>query len=226
MAVEPSAVFSSILPAGVVAMELRGPADPATLHPAERASLQHAVDERLGEFAGGRLCARRAMVLLGIEELPILRGASREPLWPEPVVGSITHTDGWCAAAVARRSHLRALGIDTEIAGAVGANLVSTICTAEEVDWLKTAADDIRPAALSFIFGAKEAFYKCQFPITRLHLDFRDVRIDTGPFSRSPGRFEVRPAREVGLPEDLLRKMTGRYCLHQQFVSAALALAP
>ena len=41
-------------------------------------------------------------------------GAKREPLWPAGVVGSITHCDGYRAAAVARATDLATVGIDAE----------------------------------------------------------------------------------------------------------------
>jgi 4'-phosphopantetheinyl transferase EntD len=42
------------------------------------------------------------MDALGLPERPIPMGRDRAPVWPEGVVGSISHSDAFCLAAVAR----------------------------------------------------------------------------------------------------------------------------
>ena len=73
-----------------------------------------AVDRRRAEFTTVRTCARIALGRLGLPPAPLLTGSKREPLWPAGVVGSITHCDGYRAAAVARASEVAAIGIDAE----------------------------------------------------------------------------------------------------------------
>ena len=82
--------------------------------------------KRIQEFAAGRLCARRALGEFGRRGFPIPVARDRQPFWPAGVVGSITHTAGLCAAVVAERSRLAALGVDTELGGAVKPELWPT----------------------------------------------------------------------------------------------------
>lgn len=56
------------------------------------ASLQGAAPKRLGEFLAGRLAAREALRPFGLAGCSVAIGAAREPLWPEGVEGSISHS--------------------------------------------------------------------------------------------------------------------------------------
>lgn len=87
-------MIEEILPSWVAAVETFGD-DPADwLWPAEADLVARAVESRVREFTSGRMCARRALALLGIKSGPILSGAQREALWPGTVIGSITHCKG------------------------------------------------------------------------------------------------------------------------------------
>src|SRR5208282_3247294 len=96
-----SVSLQSLFPAGVVGAELRAPGDASLLLPAEAEFLGRAVPKRVQEFAAGRLCARRALAEFGIVDFPVRTAHDRQPVWPEFLVGSITHTEGYCAAVVA-----------------------------------------------------------------------------------------------------------------------------
>jgi len=122
-----SAALSSLLPHGALAAELRTPGDPALLLPEEAQHLARAVPQRIQEFAAGRLCARRLLAEFGVLDFPVKAAEDRQPLWPASLVGSITHTVGFCAAVVAERRHLRAVGIDCEVVGSVKAQVWRSI---------------------------------------------------------------------------------------------------
>ena len=129
-----SAALRGLFPCGALTAELRGAGDPRALYPEEARSLQKAVRQRIEEFAAGRQCARLLLREFGIEDCAIEVGVHRQPVWPEGLVGSITHTAGFCAAVAARRSLLRSVGIDTEVAGSVKPELWRGICTPAEID--------------------------------------------------------------------------------------------
>jgi len=106
-------VIESLFPPGVcVATRATGEGEP--LHPDEAELAQTMGPARQREFAAGRACARRAMRELGVPGGPVLRGLRRAPLFPDGVVGSITHTNGFCAAAVARSASFAGVGLDAE----------------------------------------------------------------------------------------------------------------
>src|SRR5579863_5143627 len=154
-----------LFPAAVVGAELREPGDPSLLLPEEAACLGRAVPKRVQEFAAGRLCARRALAEFGVTDFPVRVASDRQPLWPEFLVGSITHTDGYCAAVVAERRRLSAIGVDCEVMGRVTRELWPSIFGPEESRWLNSLAQSERVAAVTLLFAAKEAFYKCQYPL-------------------------------------------------------------
>ena len=108
------AMIEEILPDGAIAVEARDDSADAALFPEEEALLASAIEKRRREFATGRMCAHSALQQLGYPAGAILRGSRGEPLWPEGVVGSITHCDGYRAAAVARSQEIVTLGIDAE----------------------------------------------------------------------------------------------------------------
>ena len=72
------------------------------LHPEEEViSASFGSSKRSAEFSYGRYCAHRALSKFELESVPILRNTkSREPYWPKSVRGSITHSEGFAAAAV------------------------------------------------------------------------------------------------------------------------------
>jgi 4'-phosphopantetheinyl transferase EntD len=142
----------------------------------ERDFVRAASPERIREFATGRACARAALAEFGLEGLPILVNPDRSPAWPSQCVGSITHTTGYCAAAVARTDQCAALGIDAERIGKIEDDLLPLICTQDEMATL-SADVETRQWQTTAIFCAKEAYYKAQFCLTKQWLDFTDVEI-------------------------------------------------
>ena len=49
--------------------------------------------KRLSDFATGRYCAMKALEQFGIQDAIIPIGEDRAPIWPEGIVGSISHCD-------------------------------------------------------------------------------------------------------------------------------------
>ena len=90
------------------------------------------VEKRLAEFTHGRYCARSAMKLLGSSPVPIGKGPYREPVWPGGIIGSISHTEGSAAAAVANSTEMVAVGLDMEGYAPLQSDLIPLICLPEE----------------------------------------------------------------------------------------------
>lgn len=168
-----------VLPNGVAsaAMPLVS-ASPQILTLEESTSLGRVSENRRREFAGGRRCAKEALGTLGIPCLSLLRGPNRDPAWPRGVVGSISHGAGFCAAAVARSSHLAFLGIDIERAGAVDDEFSSLVLRSDEVE-LARHLMEIEPSVhwLTLFFSAKEAAFKAIFPALGKVISFEQMRI-------------------------------------------------
>ena len=172
------AMFDDALPDDF-ALEWGDPREPSLpLFPEELAFVATAVDKRRLEFSRGRQCARAALRRLGVADGPLLTGSQREPLWPTGVVGSITHTNELCLAAVARQANYAGVGIDVEPAQPLELAVAQRIATEAEMRALARMPPLL---AARLIFSAKEAFYKCQFYRTRQFLGFFDVSIELEP---------------------------------------------
>jgi 4'-phosphopantetheinyl transferase EntD len=147
-----SSRLGSLFPPGAVAADLHGPGDPRLLLAAEAVHVGRAVPKRVQEFAAGRLCARRALAEFGIVDFPLKAADDRQPIWPDSVVGSITHTAGFAGAVVAERRSAAALGIDSEVVGDVCADIWPSICVPAETAWMESLPPAERAAAVTMIF--------------------------------------------------------------------------
>jgi 4'-phosphopantetheinyl transferase EntD len=213
-----------LFPPGAVTAELRGLGNPDALFPDEARYVQKAVRKRVEQFAAGRVCARLLLHEFGIDNFPIEVGKDRQPLWPEALVGSITHTTGFCAAVAARKTSLNSVGIDTEIAGSVKPKLWRSICTPTETAWLHSLPTPEQLAAATLIFSAKEAFYKCQFTVTQERLGFHDVSVELPAWDEKRGAFRIVANRRIELESAAALPLQGRYLFHEQFITAGIAV--
>ncbi len=88
------------------------------LAPQEKIQIGDVCEKRYAEFAAGRSQARQLIAALTSTAEPLLIGDYRQPLWPENVIGSISHSDHYCAVAVVATNGstvtLEGLGIDVE----------------------------------------------------------------------------------------------------------------
>ncbi len=171
-------MLTELLPTGAVGAEGVEPGDRLALWPEEEAMVTRAVPARRREVAEGRSCARRALATLGAPVGAIPAGADRAPRWPSGVVGSITHTQGFVAAVVGWDREVGGLGIDAEHVSRVRPGLAPSIAGPGERAWLDTLDPDRAARGLALLFSAKEAAHKCQFPRTRLRLDFLDASVE------------------------------------------------
>jgi 4'-phosphopantetheinyl transferase EntD len=220
-----SPTIETLFPPGAAAAELRTAGDVWLLEPDEASVVARAVPKRVQEFAAGRLCARSALARLGISGFAVRAAPDRRPLWPDGVVGSITHTAGFCAAVVAERCRFASLGLDTEIAEAVKEELWPSICVDAELRWIESLPRLDRARAATLVFCAKEAFYKCQYPRTLQWLSFSDLRVTPEGWA-GQGAFAVEPQRPLAVfsAPDVAARLLTRYRFHEEFVSAGVAL--
>jgi 4'-phosphopantetheinyl transferase EntD len=146
------------------------------IYPVEAACVARAVGRRRSEFATGRIFARRAIqALIGFAP-PLPMNADRTPAWPQGVTGSITHSQRHCAVAVAQTSKMAALGIDVEDISRFGLSDARLFMSNNEIETtLRRLSTSEQHMAIATFFSAKEAFFKCQYTITRSWLDFHDV---------------------------------------------------
>lgn len=205
------------MPPSVVVRECRITDAAGLLSEEEQQHVASAVPKRWQEFLAGRLCARAALGALGVPTRTLPACPDRRPAWPPKVVGSITHSHTYCAAAVTLEEHLAGIGIDIEETERFDLKVLPFVCTAGELARLSVLSPDEQRRAGAVLFSAKESFFKCQYPMTRCWLNFHDVEVHTVPGSP---HLSFTVLKEMG---DLL---SGSVFVGQQIVSdSAVATA-
>lgn len=140
--------------------------------PGESRAMARATPARQAEFAAGRAAARHALRVICMVPYAIPMGTDRAPVWPNGVVGSITHHEGRCIAVVARRSSLSGLGLDLAALDPLAEDLWSTILTDNDRNWLSDQQKPLQGGYAQMIFSAKEATYKALYPLSRRIVGF------------------------------------------------------
>ena len=220
-----SPVLGDLFPPGALAAELRGAGRSGAV-----AARGGAIPRQGGAQAHARVRRRQAVrastagANLASPDFPIKVGADRQPVWPESLVGSITHTAGFCAAVVAMREKFAAVGVDSEVAGSVKAALWRCICTPAEMQWLRSLPDTQRALAATLIFSAKEAFYKCQYPLVGERLNFHAARVEVPEWGAARGAFRIHACRGIAFAAHAALPLKGEYLFHERYVTAGIAL--
>ncbi|GAA3956115.1 4'-phosphopantetheinyl transferase superfamily protein [Streptomyces marokkonensis] len=223
-------MIEELLPDTVVAVEAHGYDDLGhlPLYPEEEALVARAVTKRRREFTAVRSCARRAMEKFGVPAQPVLTGERGAPRWPDGLTGSMTHCDGYCAAALVRVTDLASLGIDAEPDAPLPDGVLPSVTLPAEVERLRRLAGE-RPGVHwdRLLFSAKESVYKAWFPLTRQWLDFAEADIEISVDPVDPRRGTLRAALLVPGPTVRGRRLThfdGRWTSRQGLIATAVAV--
>jgi 4'-phosphopantetheinyl transferase EntD len=192
-------MIGEVLPECVATSESTHDPREIELFPEEEAVVAKAVEKRRREFTTARM-------------------------WPPGALGSITHCEGYRAAAVARPSEIATLGIDAEPNARLPEGLLGDIARSEELLTLRRLELE-RPGVHwdRLLFSAKESVYKAWFPLAKSWLGFEDAVIDV---DQSAGTFQARLLVEgpyvAGRP---LRELSGRWTVQAGIILTAIALA-
>jgi 4'-phosphopantetheinyl transferase EntD len=209
----------SLLPAQVAVRECRIADVRGRLLPVEEPHVAAAVEARKRAFLAGRVCARGALEELRVCVDGVAARPDRQPAWPPGVVGSITHSEQYCAAAVAPATAFRGIGIDIEDIERCDVEMLPVICTARELAAVSRLPPPLRVRAGALLFSAKEAFFKCQYPVTGAWLYFHHV--DVHARSSSALAFTCRSDVADRVDGALFH---GRYAMNATTVATAVVL--
>lgn len=152
---------------------------PATFQPADLLWLPHharltdCARKRQTEHLAGRIAAVYALREVGEKCVPAI-GDRRQPLWPAPWYGSISHCEHSALAVVSDQP----VGIDIEriLSPSLAAELESSIINAAEKKVLE--ASGLPPElALTLAFSAKESGFKACDPETQTGIGFTDFKL-------------------------------------------------
>jgi len=206
---------------GKVKLSLASGAALCHLDPGEAPdALPGAVPARRAEFSRGRQLARRALAEFGLGSAAVPRGHDGAPIWPPGIIGSITHCPGFCAVVAARQQDFQGVGIDAEPLAALPSEVIQLIVTPDEI---RRLADMPAPPGGSWqllAFSAKEAWFKCQWPLRRRFLEFHEVEVDFAPTHGCEGAFQLRPSG-MAKPEP---QAVGRWFVEGQVQFCMVAL--
>ncbi|MUL80021.1 4'-phosphopantetheinyl transferase [Mycolicibacterium sp. CBMA 226] len=218
------ALLTQVLPDVVATAERYSDAVDLVPLPEEEPLIARSVAKRRNEFITVRQCAREALGQLGIGPVPILKGDKGEPCWPEGIVGSLTHCEGFRGAVVARAGEVRSVGIDAEPHGVLPKGVLGAVALPAEQSAIGTLEGDLHWDRI--LFCAKEATYKAWFPLTHRWLGFEDAHItfeldSSGSSGTFLSRILIDPAAESGPP---LTELPGRFTVSNGLVLTAISL--
>lgn len=222
-----AALLAGVLPGeldALAAAELYS--DPRELAPLpeEEPLIAKSVPKRRNEFVTVRYCARQALVELGADPVPILKGEKGEPCWPDGYVGSLTHCEGFRGAVVGRRGEVRSVGIDAEPHDVLPQGVLDAISLPAERGELQALGDGVHWDRV--LFCAKEATYKAWFPLTRRWLGFEDAHItfdadSSGQAGTFTSTILIDPEALSGPP---LTSLTGRWAVRNGIALTGIVL--
>lgn len=149
------------------------------ISPTESALVKSAVTRRQREFACGRYHAHQILQSLGQDTSVVIgREQDGRPQWPQGIIGSISHTADYCIVAAGTAADMDSIGIDLENSERLKPQLWPRLFVPRELEKLNNIKDPVKQRQQAAItFSAKEAFYKCDFPLNRKHISFTDIEI-------------------------------------------------
>ena len=158
------------------------------------ASLNQACLKRRCEFIAGRLCARDALLQRQIHGFKLLTNTDRSPKWPDDIVGSITHTNNFAAAALGSKQQIKGIGIDSE--APIEAKRLEDIKSRIFLDQEISCASSSSPALPSevyytLIFSAKESLFKCIYPQTLNFFGFHDAHVSAIDWQQGTFKYQL-----------------------------------
>lgn len=150
-------------------------------------------------------------------------GRSGLPTLLNGLIGSMTHCNSYCAAAVAPSQVCNAIGIDAEPNRGVTPGVLDRIASStkcEHVHYLRALHPHISFDRL--LFSSKESIYKAVFSNSGDSLRFKDVRVLANPNSNFDTQITSSHLRCASLQVILgrARRNLGYYCYHSSHRSA------
>jgi enterobactin synthetase component D len=186
----------------------------------------HGTEKRRREFAVGRECATQALIDAGAREVTVGVGCDRAPLWPSGFVGSITHSNTFAWAAVAKSTDLRSIGVDSEPLFDDDALSEALPLALDEAERARLTGECFRELG-TVAFSAKESLYKCLNPCSGVFFDFADALLEwIATDGDGGGTFGLRLRRNLGDVFPGGMRISGRYAVGTGHVHTAIELLP
>lgn len=123
---------------------------------------------------------------MGLDGVTVARSPERRPIWPNGIIGSISHSRNIAGAAVTRDDRLIGLGFDIEqpkVARPI--DIVSKVMTDNEIERFGSRDEKQLSSHLAMVVSCKESAYKAVNPVIGEYFDFLDIEIELDEASRT-----------------------------------------
>lgn len=165
------------------------------------AQLGKAVSKRKAEYLAGRVCAKHVLATLSIDNFELHSGTDRAPIWPENIIGSITHTQGVAMAMACQHTDVAGIGIDIEqlMSAEQELELQKQILHPDEYPLFRQLAEQLSHP-LTVIFSAKESIFKALYPSVKQFFGFEAAQLIA--FNKQQLQFKITQTLSEQVPQD------------------------
>jgi len=188
------------------------------------ASLKNSVVKRKSEFFSGRYACKKTLEHMDITDHNVGIGKHRNPIWPNGIKGSITHTNTSALCAASDEVEVESIGIDREhwLSQKSADNLKLHIISQSEESYLMGLGLSLN-RLLTIIFSAKESVFKALYPFVEHYFDFHATSIVSISFFTNQGEFVFK------LHAPIFENYTGDYIegtfyIDDEYVTTILVL--
>jgi 4'-phosphopantetheinyl transferase EntD len=147
------------------------------LSPEEFKIIEATSNKRQQEFSTGRMCAKIALAAIDVHDISILTGDNREPIWPDSIIGSISHCRDLAGAVVSSSPQISSIGFDVENIKPLKNDISRIICTEKEKNLIKEQNDYPYETIVLLHFSIKEAVFKCIYAESHIRIGFKDQQL-------------------------------------------------
>lgn len=178
--------------------------DAAMLRPLEQAAPHRlarlsptAAPQRRLEYLASRAAADALLKANGCARREVESGPDRAPLWPAGFTGSITHSLKLACVVVRPAALCKSIGIDAQdlLEPQAVADVSEHCILPEELKCGASPGLSHRETS-TLLFCAKEAFFKCVYPLVGQHFAYRDAQVQA--VDVASGRLQVRIVNSPG----------------------------
>jgi enterobactin synthetase component D len=135
-----------------------------------------ACTKRKNEFYSGRWCAIQCLIQKNKSNFAIQMGEDRSPIWPEGIIGSISHSNRLAAALLDESAYCLAIGLDIQPTSAqtLAQDLKNIILHPLEITRFEF---QYNARLFDLIFSAKESLFKALYPSCCIFFDHQDAEV-------------------------------------------------
>ena len=177
--------------------------------------------KRSNEFKLGRCVAESQLANLGHENPAGSIGVNddRSPCWPVGFTGSISHSERWLWASVCESKFIRSIGVDTEVIASADTRRQVQSEIADEKEWGLASQMGFDPeTTFTIVFSAKEAFYKCLYPLDQNYFGFEDAKVTSVSGNRI--RIQKCPGATIETGQSITDLEVSCYVAHNNVFTA------